>query len=120
MKMIEKEGTGLIVYMNQEGRGIGFLNKIKAYKLQEKGLDTVEANNKLGFKADERDYGIGAQIINYMGASKLRLLTNNPKKRAGLMGYGIEIIENIPLIIKNNKHNKFYLETKKKKLGHNL
>ncbi|MAJ98086.1 MAG: bifunctional 3,4-dihydroxy-2-butanone-4-phosphate synthase/GTP cyclohydrolase II [Flavobacteriales bacterium TMED288] len=120
MKMIEKEGTGIVVYMNQEGRGIGFLNKIKAYKLQEKGLDTVEANNKLGFKADERDYGIGAQILNYMGASKLRLMTNNPKKRAGLMGYGIEIIENIPLIIKNNKHNKFYLETKKKKLGHNL
>ncbi|MBL4651360.1 MAG: bifunctional 3,4-dihydroxy-2-butanone-4-phosphate synthase/GTP cyclohydrolase II [Flavobacteriales bacterium] len=120
MKMIELEGKGVIVYMNQEGRGIGLLNKLKAYKLQEEGLDTVEANEKLGFAADQRDYGIGAQILRSLGVKKMRLISNNPKKRTGLVGYGLEITENIPLEIKSNKHNKFYMETKKNKLGHNL
>ncbi len=120
MKMVEKEGKGVIVYMNQEGRGIGFINKLKAYKLQEKGFDTVEANEKLGFKPDERDYGIGAQILHDLGISKLRLMTNNPKKRAGLIGYGLEIIENVSIEIETNEHNEFYLKTKKDKMGHNL
>lgn len=120
MKMIEKEGKGAIIYMNQEGRGIGLFNKIEAYKLQELGRDTVEANIELGYKADERDYGVGAQIIREIGVSKIRLITNNPVKRAGLEGYGIEIIENIPIQIKANKHNKFYLQTKKDKMGHFL
>ncbi|MGL4631240.1 MAG: bifunctional 3,4-dihydroxy-2-butanone-4-phosphate synthase/GTP cyclohydrolase II [Leadbetterella sp.] len=120
MQKVEKEGKGVIVYMNQEGRGIGLLNKLKAYKLQENGLDTVEANLELGFKADERDYGIGAQIIRDLGISKIRLMSNNPKKRVGLMGYGIEIVENVPLEIEPNQHNKKYLETKRDKLDHNL
>jgi len=120
MKQIEEDGKGVIVYMNQEGRGIGLLNKLKAYQLQEKGKDTVEANLELGFNADDRDYGIGAQILRAMNITKIKLLSNNPKKRAGLMGYGIEIIKNIPLEIESNKHNKFYLETKRDKMGHSL
>lgn len=120
MEMINASGKGVIVYMNQEGRGIGLLNKLKAYKLQENGLDTVEANLKLGFKMDERDYGIGAQILRDLGVSKMRLLTNNPKKRAGLVGYGLEIVENIPIEIKSNEHNKSYLITKRNKMGHFL
>lgn len=118
--MIEKEGRGVLVYMNQEGRGIGLLNKLKAYKLQEEGLDTVEANLKLGFKMDERDYGIGAQILHDLGVAKMRLLTNNPKKRTGLIGYGLEIVENLPLEFPSNIHNRKYLKTKKEKLGHLL
>lgn len=120
METIEKEGKGVIVYMNQEGRGIGLLNKLKAYKLQEEGYDTVEANVKLGFNMDDRDYGIGAQILRDLGVSKMRLMTNNPKKRTGLIGYGLEIVENIPLEIKSNKHNELYLKTKKDKMGHAL
>ncbi len=120
METIEKEGKGIIVYMNQEGRGIGLLNKLKAYKLQEQGRDTVEANLELGFKMDERDYGIGAQIIRDLGVSKIRLMTNNPKKRVGLMGYGLEIVENIALEIQSNQYNRVYLETKRDKLGHSL
>lgn len=120
MELINTAGKGVIVYMNQEGRGIGLLNKLKAYKLQEQGLDTVEANLKLGFKMDERDYGIGAQILRDLGVSKMRLLTNNPKKRAGLVGYGLEIVENIPIEIKSNAHNKSYLTTKRNKMGHFL
>ena len=120
MKQIEKEKKGLIVYMNQEGRGIGFLNKIKAYKLQEEGYDTVQANEKLGFKPDERDYGIGAQILHDLNVSNLRLMTNNPKKRAGLIGYGLKIIENVAIEIETNEHNSFYLKTKKDKMGHDF
>lgn len=120
MKMIEKEGKGVILYMHQEGRGIGLFNKLKAYHLQEQGKDTVEANLALGFKPDERDYGIGAQILRDLGIVNIRLITNNPTKRAGLTGYGLHIVENVPVIIKPNKHNKFYLETKKKKMGHDL
>ena len=120
MRMIEKEGKGVIVYMNQEGRGIGLLNKLKAYKLQEEGRDTVEANLELGFKMDERDYGVGAQILRDLGVSKIKLLTNNPKKRAGLIGYGLEILENVSLEITSNQHNRTYLQTKKDKLGHTL
>ncbi|MEQ8324549.1 MAG: bifunctional 3,4-dihydroxy-2-butanone-4-phosphate synthase/GTP cyclohydrolase II [Vicingaceae bacterium] len=120
MRAIEKEGKGVIVYMNQEGRGIGLLNKLKAYQLQEEGMDTVEANAKLGFKPDTRDYGIGAQILRELGVSKIRLLSNNPKKRTGLVGYGLEIIENIPLEIESNVHNEAYLKTKRDKLGHIL
>lgn len=120
MEMIEREGKGVIVYMNQEGRGIGLLNKLKAYKLQEEGLDTVDANLKLGFEMDERDYGVGAQILRDLGVKKMRLMSNNPKKRAGLIGYGLEIIENVPIEIESNQHNKFYLETKKNKMGHEL
>jgi len=120
MRMIEEEGKGLIVYMNQEGRGIGLTNKLKAYKLQEEGYDTLEANLKLGFKGDERDYGIGAQIIRAMGISKMRLMSNNPTKRTGLIGYGLEISENVPLEIKSNKHNEFYLKTKRDRMGHSL
>ncbi len=120
MQKVEQEGKGAIIYMNQEGRGIGILNKLKAYKLQEEGLDTVEANLKLGFKMDQRDYGIGAQIIRDMGISKMRLMSNNPTKRIGLVGYGLEIVENVPLEVEVNEHNRFYLETKKKKMGHSL
>ncbi|MBI3509712.1 MAG: bifunctional 3,4-dihydroxy-2-butanone-4-phosphate synthase/GTP cyclohydrolase II [Bacteroidetes bacterium] len=120
MDLIQKEGKGLIVYMNQEGRGIGLLNKLKAYKLQEEGRDTVEANTDLGFRADERDYGVGAQIIRDLGITKLKLMTNNPTKRVGLLGYGLEIVENIPLEIRSNKYNRLYLETKRDKLGHVL
>ncbi len=120
MEMIEKEGKGVIVYMNQEGRGIGLLNKLKAYKLQEEGRDTVEANEDLGFKPDERDYGVGAQILRDLGVSKIRLMSNNPKKRAGLIGYGLEIVENISIEVESNEHNKFYLQTKRDKMGHSL
>lgn len=120
MEMIEKEGKGVIVYMNQEGRGIGLLNKLKAYKLQEEGLDTVEANIKLGFKMDQRDYGIGAQILRDLGVRKMKLMSNNPKKRTGLTAYGIEIVENIALEIPSNKHNEAYLKTKRDKMGHTL
>ncbi|HQQ94959.1 MAG TPA: bifunctional 3,4-dihydroxy-2-butanone-4-phosphate synthase/GTP cyclohydrolase II [Bacteroidia bacterium] len=120
MEMIEKAGKGVIVYLNQEGRGIGLLNKLKAYKLQEQGLDTVEANVELGFKADERDYGVGAQILRDLGVRKIRLMTNNPKKRAGLIGYGLEIVENVAIHVKSNPHNEKYLQTKKDKLGHSM
>jgi 3,4-dihydroxy 2-butanone 4-phosphate synthase/GTP cyclohydrolase II len=120
MQKVEKEGKGVIVYMNQEGRGIGLLNKLKAYKLQEQGLDTVEANLKLGFKMDERDYGVGAQILRDLGVTKMRLMTNNPKKRTGLVGYGLEITEISPLEVKVNKHNRKYLTTKRDKMGHTL
>ncbi len=120
MQMIEKEGKGLIVYMNQEGRGIGLMNKIRAYKLQEQGDDTVEANIHLGFRPDERDYGVGAQILREMGACKLRLMTNNPVKRVGLEGYGIEIVENIPIEIAPNRWNERYMRTKKEKMHHDL
>ncbi len=118
MEMIEKEGKGVIVYMNQEGRGIGLLNKLKAYKLQEKGLDTVEANVELGFKPDERDYGVGAQILRDLGISKMKLMSNNPVKRVGLIGYGLEVVENVPIIIPSNPHNEKYMQTKKEKMGH--
>ena len=120
MHMVEKEGKGAILYMNQEGRGIGLLNKLKAYRLQEEGMDTVEANLHLGFPMDKRDYGIGAQILRHIGISKLRLITNNPQKRVGLLGYGLEIVENIPLSIEPNPHNEKYLETKRDKLGHEI
>lgn len=120
MELIEKEGKGVIVYMNQEGRGIGLVNKLKAYKLQEGGMDTMEANIELGFQADERDYGIGAQILRELGVSKMKLMSNNPKKRTGLIGYGLEIIENIPLEIQSNIHNASYLRTKRDKMGHTL
>ena len=120
MKMIEKEGRGLLLYMNQEGRGIGLLNKLKAYKLQEQGRDTVEANLELGFGMDERDYGVGAQILRHMGISKMKLLSNNPKKRAGLLGYGLEIVEKVPIEIKANPHNEKYLATKRDKMGHEI
>jgi 3,4-dihydroxy 2-butanone 4-phosphate synthase/GTP cyclohydrolase II len=118
--VVQQEGKGLILYMNQEGRGIGLLNKLKAYKLQEQGRDTVEANLELGFGMDERDYGIGAQILRYLGISKIRLITNNPKKRAGLLGYGLEIVENISIEMASNAHNEKYLETKRDKLGHEI
>jgi 3,4-dihydroxy 2-butanone 4-phosphate synthase/GTP cyclohydrolase II len=120
MRMIEDAGKGLVLYMNQEGRGIGLLNKLKAYKLQEQGYDTVEANLKLGFDMDERDYGVGAQILRHIGISKMKLLSNNPRKRAGLLGYGLEIVENLAIEIKPNKHNEKYLTTKRDKLGHNI
>ncbi len=120
MEMVEKEGKGVVIYLSQEGRGIGLLNKIRSYKLQEEGMDTVQANIKLGFSEDERDYGVGASIMRELGLGKVKLISNNPVKRAGLEGYGIKIVENIPLIIKPNPHNEFYLETKANKMGHNL
>ncbi|PKP03551.1 MAG: bifunctional 3,4-dihydroxy-2-butanone-4-phosphate synthase/GTP cyclohydrolase II [Bacteroidetes bacterium HGW-Bacteroidetes-6] len=120
MQMIEKEGRGVVLYMNQEGRGIGLINKLKAYHLQEMGRDTVEANLELGFKDDERDYGVGAQILRQLGISKMKLITNNPVKRVGLESYHLEITETIPLIIEPNSFNAFYLETKRNKMGHNL
>jgi 3,4-dihydroxy 2-butanone 4-phosphate synthase / GTP cyclohydrolase II len=120
MKMIEKEGRGVIVYMRQEGRGIGLINKLKAYKLQEEGMDTVQANCALGFKADLRDYGVGAQILSHLGLKKIKLISNNPSKRAGLAGYGLKIVENISINIKPNSHNIRYLKTKKEKMGHLL
>jgi len=120
MEIVNELGKGLILYMNQEGRGIGLINKLKAYKLQEQGLDTVQANEKLGFKMDERDYGVGAQIIRDLGIRKIRLISNNPIKRAGLMGYGLEIVETIPIEIKPNLHNLKYLETKRDKMGHSI
>jgi 3,4-dihydroxy 2-butanone 4-phosphate synthase / GTP cyclohydrolase II len=120
MKMVEQEGTGVILYMNQEGRGIGLLNKLKAYRLQEQGMDTVEANLHLGFQMDQRDYGVGAQILRHLGITKLKLITNNPKKRVGLIGYGLEIVENIPIRIEPNPYNERYLKTKRDKLGHEI
>ena len=120
MKMINDAGKGVIIYMNQEGRGIGLLNKLKAYKLQEEGYDTLEANLKLGFKGDARDYGVGAQILRSVGIRKMKLLSNNPKKRTGLIGYGLEIIETVPIEVECNIHNEKYLSTKKEKMGHNL
>ena len=120
MQMVQEEGKGIILYMNQEGRGIGLYNKLKAYKLQEEGMDTVEANLQLGFGMDERDYGVGAQILRYLGATKLKLMSNNPKKRAGLKGYGLEIVDIVPIEIKANQHNVKYLETKRDKLGHEI
>ncbi|MDF5691399.1 bifunctional 3,4-dihydroxy-2-butanone-4-phosphate synthase/GTP cyclohydrolase II [Aquirufa aurantiipilula] len=120
MEMVEKEGKGVVLYMFQEGRGIGLLNKLKAYKLQEMGRDTVEANLELGFAMDERDYGVGAQILRNLGVKKLRLISNNPKKRAGLLGYGLEIVESIPIEINPNPHNQQYLQTKRDKMGHSI
>jgi 3,4-dihydroxy 2-butanone 4-phosphate synthase / GTP cyclohydrolase II len=120
MQQVEKEGKGVILYMNQEGRGIGLVNKLKAYKLQENGFDTVEANLHLGFPMDKRDYGIGAQILRYLGISKLRLLSNNPRKRAGLLGYGLEIVDAVPIEVVPNPHNEKYLTTKRDKLGHEI
>lgn len=120
MQMIEKEGKGVLVYLNQEGRGIGLMAKASAYKLQEKGMDTVDANLHLGYKADERDYGVGAQILRNLGVTKMRLMTNNPVKRIGLESYGLEVIENIPIEITPNEYNQFYMETKKNKMGHIL
>ncbi|WP_028786728.1 bifunctional 3,4-dihydroxy-2-butanone-4-phosphate synthase/GTP cyclohydrolase II [Terrimonas ferruginea] len=120
MEMVEKEGKGIILYMNQEGRGIGLLNKLKAYRLQEEGMDTVEANLHLGFQMDQRDYGIGAQILRHLNVTKLRLMSNNPRKRVGLVGYGLEVVENVPIAVCPNPHNERYLRTKKEKLGHEL
>ncbi|MEI6050485.1 MAG: bifunctional 3,4-dihydroxy-2-butanone-4-phosphate synthase/GTP cyclohydrolase II [Bacteroidota bacterium] len=120
MAMVEAEGKGVVIYLSQEGRGIGLLNKIKAYRLQDQGMDTVQANLKLGFGEDERDYGVGASIMRELGLGKVRLISNNPVKRAGLEGYGIKIIETIPLVIESNPYNKFYLETKANKMGHDL
>lgn len=120
MQMVEEKGKGVVLYINQEGRGIGLINKLRAYKLQEMGRDTVEANIELGFKMDERDYGIGAQILRDLGVCKINLITNNPKKRAGLIGYGLEIIDNVAIEIKPNKHNKKYLVTKRDKMGHDI
>lgn len=120
MEMIEAEGKGVVLYMNQEGRGIGFFNKIRTYKLQEEGYDTVEANHKIGFDDDERDYGVGAQILRDLKICKIKLMTNNPVKRAGLEGYGLEIVENVAIEIETNSHNEFYLKTKKFKMGHDL
>jgi len=120
LKMIEEEGKGVVLYMNQEGRGIGLLNKLKAYKLQEQGMDTVEANLELGFGMDERDYGIGAQILRHLGISKMKLMSNNPRKRAGMLGYGLEVVETIPIEIKPNIHNEKYLTTKRDKMGHTI
>lgn len=120
MEMVEREGKGIILYMNQEGRGIGLINKLKAYKLQEEGMDTVEANLHLGFGMDERDYGVGAQILRYLGATNLKLMSNNPRKRAGLKGYGLEIVEIVPIEMHPNTHNLKYLETKRDKLGHEI
>ncbi len=120
LRMIEKEGRGAVVYLSQEGRGIGLMDKIKAYKLQEEGLDTVEANLHLGHGADERDYGVGAQILNLLGIRKMRLMTNNPIKRVGLEGYGLEVVENVPIEVEPNNYNKFYMHTKKERMGHDL
>lgn len=120
LEQISQEGKGIVLYMNQEGRGIGLLNKLRAYKLQEEGQDTVEANHTLGFKPDQRDYGIGAQILRDLNISKIRLMTNNPRKRIGLVGYGLEIVDNVPLQTRPNPHNEKYLQTKRDKLGHTI
>ena len=120
MQMIEKEGKGAVIYMNQEGRGIGLINKLNAYSLQENGFDTVEANLKLGFKMDQRDYGVGAQIIRSLGITKMKLMSNNPTKRAGLIGYGLEVVENVPIEVPSNQHNESYLKTKRDKMGHTI
>ena len=120
LKMVEDEGKGVVLYMNQEGRGIGLINKLKAYKLQEEGMDTVQANLALGLPMDSRDYGVGAQILRDLNVSKIRLISNNPKKRVGLLGYGLEIVEQVPIEIAPNPHNAKYLETKRDKMGHNI
>lgn len=120
MEMIQQEGKGVIIYMNQEGRGIGLINKLHAYNLQENGLDTVDANLQLGFKMDQRDYGIGAQILRSLGVSKMKLMSNNPTKRAGLIGYGLEIVDNVPIEIESNIHNELYLKAKRDKMGHTI
>jgi 3,4-dihydroxy 2-butanone 4-phosphate synthase/GTP cyclohydrolase II len=120
METIEKAGKGVILYMNQEGRGIGLINKLRAYKLQEQGLDTVEANLALGFQMDQRDYGTGAQILRDLGIRKIKLISNNPVKRAALSGYGLEIVENVPIEIQPNPHNQNYLQTKRDKMGHSI
>lgn len=120
MEMIEREGKGVLVYLNQEGRGIGLMDKIKAYKLQENGMDTVDANIILGHLADERDYGVGASILHELGVHKMKLITNNPVKRIGLEGYGLEIVCNVPIEIEPNEYNEFYMQTKKNRMGHNL
>lgn len=120
MRMIERQGRGVVVYLSQEGRGIGLMDKIKAYKLQEEGLDTVDANIHLGHRADERDYGVGAQILNMLGVQKMRLMTNNPTKRVGLEGYGLEVVENVPIEITPNPDNERYMHTKKERMGHHL
>ncbi|MBD1432764.1 bifunctional 3,4-dihydroxy-2-butanone-4-phosphate synthase/GTP cyclohydrolase II [Sphingobacterium sp. DN00404] len=120
MEMIQKEGKGIVVYMNQEGRGIGLVNKLHAYRLQEEGVDTVDANLQLGFKPDLRDYGVGAQILRHMGVSKMRLMSNNPTKRAGLVGYGLEIVDNVPIEIEPNPYNESYLKTKRDRMGHSI
>ncbi len=120
MEMIQQEGKGVVVYMNQEGRGIGLINKLHAYKLQENGIDTVDANVQLGFKADLRDYGVGAQILRSLGVTKMRLMSNNPTKRAGLIGYGLEIVENVPIEIEANPYNEEYLKTKRDRMGHTI
>ena len=120
MRMIENEGKGVLVYMNQEGRGIGLMNKIRAYKLQENGYDTVDANVHLGFKPDERDYGVGANILRILGITKMRLMTNNPVKRVGLESYGLEVVENVPIEVQPNAYNEFYMHTKKSRMGHDL
>ncbi len=120
LRMVEKEGKGVVLYMNQEGRGIGLLNKLRAYKLQEEGMDTVEANLHLGFPMDKRDYGVGAQILRYLNVSKIKLISNNPQKRTGLLGYGLEIVDTVPVRTKPNPHNEKYLKTKRDKLGHHI
>ena len=120
MELIEKEGRGIVVYLNQEGRGIGLMEKIRAYKLQEEGLDTVDANLHLGHKADERDYGVGAQILQQLGVRQMRLMSNNPIKRVGLEGYGLQVVESVPLEVQPNEHNAFYMQTKKDRMGHIL
>lgn len=120
MRMVEREGKGVVLYMNQEGRGIGLINKLKAYKLQEEGLDTVEANLRLGFDMDQRDYGVGAQILRDLGVNKIRLISNNPKKRVGLIGYGLEIVDNVPIEIAPNRYNEKYLKTKRDRMGHTI
>lgn len=120
MRMIDKEGKGVVVYLNQEGRGIGLFNKMHAYKLQEEGMDTIQANLHLGFAADERDYGVGASILRDLGVKKMRLMTNSPQKRAALQGYGLEITENVPIVIQPNEHNNQYLKTKELEMGHTL
>lgn len=120
MEMVQTEGKGVVLYMNQEGRGIGLVNKLKAYKLQEQGMDTVQANLALGFQMDERDYGVGAQILHDLGVRKIRLISNNPKKRVGLIGYGLEIVDNLPIEVEANPHNHRYLETKRDKMGHQI
>ena len=120
MEMIEKEGKGVVLYLNQEGRGIGLMEKMKAYKLQEDGLDTVDANLHLGHQADERDYGVGAQILRHLGVTKMRLMTNNPVKRVGLEAYGLTVVENVPIEVAPNPYNEFYMKTKKERMGHVL
>ena len=120
MQMIAKAGKGCILYMNQEGRGIGLINKLKAYNLQDQGYDTVDANIQLGFKMDQRDYGVGAQILRDLGIAKMKLISNNPTKRAAIVGYGLEIVENIPIEIESNSHNEVYLKTKRDKMGHTI